>query len=100
MSETPTPDQVAQHEKASWSGAAEVYPDTIAPLTRQSLATILAPIEVQAGMTVLDVGCGPGDIANELAAMGMAVTGIDFAAPMIDIARKRFPNLRFEPADV
>lgn len=100
MSDKSTPEQVAQFEKQSWSGAADVYPDSIAPLTRQSLATILAPVELRAGMNVLDVGCGPGDIANELALMGVEITGIDFAGPMVDVARERFPSLRFEQADV
>lgn len=100
MSQHSTPEEVAKFENESWSGAAEVYPDSIAPLTRQSLATILAPVKLSPGARVLDVGCGPGDITNELAEMGAEAIGVDFAGPMVDVARKRYPGLRFEQADV
>jgi 2-polyprenyl-3-methyl-5-hydroxy-6-metoxy-1,4-benzoquinol methylase len=45
------------------------------------------PIE---GKTVIDIGCGPGHYSVALAARGAArVLGVDFAAGMIDIAKKR-----------
>ena len=41
------------------------------------------------GGTVLDLGCGRGDIAIKLAAaLGAAVTGVDAHAPFIEIARR------------
>ncbi|WP_318269498.1 bifunctional 2-polyprenyl-6-hydroxyphenol methylase/3-demethylubiquinol 3-O-methyltransferase UbiG [Salinisphaera orenii] len=40
-----------------------------------------------AGKKVLDVGCGGGLLAEELAQRGAHVTGIDGAAPMIETAR-------------
>ena len=41
------------------------------------------------GGTVLDLGCGRGDIAiNVAAALGASVTGIDAHAPFIEIARQ------------
>ncbi len=39
------------------------------------------------GRTVLDVGCGDGDFALQLARLGATVTGIDSSAAMIDAAR-------------
>ena len=45
------------------------------------------PIE---GQTVIDIGCGPGHYGVALAQRGAArVLGVDFAAGMIDIAKKR-----------
>lgn len=38
---------------------------------------------------VLDVGCGTGTLAVELARRGHSVTGVDPAAAMLDIARKK-----------
>lgn len=41
------------------------------------------------GQTVLDVGCGPGRYMAALVGRGAAhVTGLDFAASMVDIARR------------
>ena len=52
-------------------------------------AYVLGSVRAQPGATLLDVGCGGGKYAVELAGRGMSVTGIDFAAPMIEIARQR-----------
>jgi len=67
----------------------------------------LASAGVAAGERVLDVGCGCGDTALELArrvgASG-AVVGVDVSAPMLERARERAraagaANLRFESGD-
>ena len=42
--------------------------------------------------TVLDIGCGDGMIAKELAAHGYQVTGIDFSRAMCRCARRRVPE--------
>lgn len=45
---------------------------------------------VRPGDTVLDVGCGTGDLAFDCAAQGArAVIGVDFAEPMLEIARAK-----------
>ncbi|WP_417603022.1 class I SAM-dependent methyltransferase [Primorskyibacter flagellatus] len=50
---------------------------------------------------VLDLGCGGGDpIATWLIALGYDVTGVDFAAPMLWIATRRFPDARWVLADM
>jgi ubiquinone/menaquinone biosynthesis C-methylase UbiE len=41
------------------------------------------------GRTVLDVGCGDGDLALQLVERGATVTGVDASAAMIDAARMR-----------
>lgn len=41
-----------------------------------------------AGRRVLDVGCGSGRYAVEFARRGAEVVGIDFATPMLDVARE------------
>jgi SAM-dependent methyltransferase len=43
--------------------------------------------------TILDAGCGSGDpIARYLTSQGLAITGIDAAQAMIDLAASRFPD--------
>lgn len=45
------------------------------------------------GAHVLDLGCGAGEpIARWFIAEGFTVTGVDFAQPMLDIARTRWPD--------
>lgn len=62
--------------------------------------------ELAQGM-VLDIGCGPGTVALELAlqAPGLSVMGVDISADMIDLAREQAAQsglggrVRFEVAD-
>ena len=44
-------------------------------------------LDLQPGMSVLDLGCGPGDLANRLAARECQVTGLDSSAVFLDRAR-------------
>jgi demethylmenaquinone methyltransferase / 2-methoxy-6-polyprenyl-1,4-benzoquinol methylase len=63
--------------------------------------------ELRAGDSALDVCCGTGDLALELAARvapGGSVVGCDFSEPMLDLAREKasgraVDGLRFEWAD-
>lgn len=41
--------------------------------------------------TVLDLGCGPGNIANEIAAYSGNVLGVDISAAMLEAAREHAP---------
>ena len=53
------------------------------------------------GGRVLDVGCGTGaPIAEYLTGLGFAVTGVDGAAAMIEIARARRPEGDWRVADM
>ncbi|MEC3914964.1 methyltransferase domain-containing protein [Nocardia sp. CDC160] len=69
-------------------------------------ALILELLEPRPGSTVLDVGCGPGDDAAEIARLvgaGGSVLGIDISAAMVAEARRRTAELglplRFEQGD-
>ena len=54
---------------------------------------------VSPGQRVLDVGCGTGHQAAELAANGVVVVGIDADQAMLDIARHDHPDIRFRRVD-
>ncbi|QBF33904.1 class I SAM-dependent methyltransferase [Thalassococcus sp. S3] len=53
------------------------------------------------GAHVLDLGCGAGEpIARWFIAEGFGVTGVDFAEPMLEIARVRWPDGDWRQADM
>lgn len=55
---------------------------------------------IPSGAAVLDLGCGTGDpIARHLIERGYDVTGVDFSAAMLAIARDRFPDGKWIEAD-
>jgi demethylmenaquinone methyltransferase / 2-methoxy-6-polyprenyl-1,4-benzoquinol methylase len=51
------------------------------------------------GSRVLDVATGTGDLAIELARRGCDVVGSDFSEGMLERAREKAPQLRWEQAD-
>jgi len=61
----------------------------------KKIAPMLAP-----DAQVLDVGCGTGDLSIEIFEKTAApVVGIDFCRPMLELAKKKAPQLRFIEGD-
>ena len=58
----------------------------------QDVVEFLAP---QPGERILDLGCGPGQLTNQIAEKGADVIGLDASPAMIGQARQNFPRLRF-----
>lgn len=50
---------------------------------------VASALGLEPGSRVLDVPCGTGRIAMELAALGHSVTGIDLTTAFVDVARAR-----------
>lgn len=50
--------------------------------------------------SILDVGCGTGVISAKLAALGYEVIGLDASDDGVALARKAFPEIRFEKFSV
>ena len=48
------------------------------------------------GTRILDVGCGNGHLAGLLAARGHLVVGIDLSQSGVAVARRTYPDVRFE----
>lgn len=62
-------------------------------LEQPALRTLLPD---PAGRTVLDAGCGAGDLSAFLTARGATTHGVDLSEKMLALAQKRYPELSFE----
>ncbi len=67
---------------------AEIY-DLLDSLDRPDLAPYLAIADEFHVHSVIDLGCGTGNLACRLAALGKEVVGIDPAAASLDVARRK-----------
>ncbi|MFJ8459384.1 methyltransferase domain-containing protein [Lysinibacillus xylanilyticus] len=61
-----------------------------------SLVDLLAPQENE---EILDVGCGTGDLARDIAGFGANVQGIDASHDMIIAAQQKYPDIKFYTQD-
>jgi SAM-dependent methyltransferase len=68
--------------------------------TVQEVDFLVEALGLRPGQRVLDVGCGPGRHAHELARRGVAVVGVDISRRFVEIARRDAPaGATFERAD-
>ncbi len=99
MTNSPTAETVHQFEHETWSRCADDYLDGFAGLTVDSLPLLIDAAGISGGHKVLEVGSGPGHIADALTQAGNDVTGIDFSGAMIAVAQRRYPSTHFVEAD-
>ncbi|MEY2472281.1 MAG: hypothetical protein QOK28_1610 [Actinomycetota bacterium] len=59
--------------------------------TANEVDFIVEHLALQPGERVLDVGCGPGRHAHELARRGFEVVGVDIAQRFVDLANEHAP---------
>ncbi|MDX1654516.1 MAG: methyltransferase domain-containing protein [Candidatus Competibacteraceae bacterium] len=87
------------------SGAQRIEAIYLTPEITHQRQDMLAALELRPGERVLDVGTGPGFLAEAMAqAVGAAgqVCGIDFSVPVLELARNRcreLPQVRFDGAE-
>jgi trans-aconitate 2-methyltransferase len=60
---------------------------------------VVGLLDPKPGERILDLGCGTGQHASEIAQSGAEVIGVDASLEMISSARANFPQLRLEVAD-
>ncbi len=63
------------------------------------LRRLLARSGVRAG-TIIDLGCGAGELARELTTAGFEVVGVDASGAMIRLARAAAPRAKFRRAAI
>ncbi|MFK0243166.1 class I SAM-dependent DNA methyltransferase [Amycolatopsis azurea] len=83
--------------RESYDTVAEDYAIRVGQLFDQEPISraMLAAFAEQVRGAVVDVGCGPGHVTAHLASLGLDVAGVDLSPKMVEIARRRYPDLRF-----
>ncbi|KAB2933904.1 MAG: methyltransferase domain-containing protein [Leptonema illini] len=65
---------------------------------------VLSLLQPRQDERIIDLGCGTGDLAVEIAGSGARVVGVDASEEMLRRAREKwsgdFPDIRFERADI
>jgi SAM-dependent methyltransferase len=99
MNEVFDPDVVAKYERETWSRCADDYVDTFAGITAETVPMLLEAAGIRPGSKVLEIGSGPGHVADLLVQAGTSVTGVDFSSKMVEVAQNRYPEITFRQAD-
>jgi SAM-dependent methyltransferase len=71
-------------------------PADMDPLGRAMLAAFVEIVQAADCGPVADLGCGPGRVTAHLNDLGVSAFGVDLSPTMIDIARRAYPELRFD----
>lgn len=94
-------DAVRARQKAAWTAGDF---GQIARLTEANAEEFVKRCAIKPGMKVLDIACGTGNTAVPAARAGAEVTGIDFAANLVEQARARAARedlaIRFDEGDM
>ncbi len=89
-------DAFNEYEREMWSSdRASSYDQGLTRLTAHTASRLLDIVGARRGVELLDVGTGPGLVAEAAALRGCSVTGIDISPQMLDIARERVPDAEF-----
>lgn len=89
----------ADIERIGWDRRAADYAEVMLPATGQAIAPLLESLGELRGIRLLEIASGTGHFAEQAARRGATVTGIDVAANMVTLARKRVPSARFHEGD-
>lgn len=63
----------------------------------RDVVSLLAP---QTGESILDIGCGTGELTAEISETGANIIGIDLSEDMLQQAKQRFPLIDFRYQDI
>ena len=88
-------DEFTRFEHEGWERVADKYDSVWSSLTRQFIPYLIDTAQLSAGMSVLDVACGPGYVSDAIRKVGAIPTGIDFSEKMVAIAKRMFLGIRF-----
>lgn len=79
-----------------WAGQAEAYDRSFARLCAGSFDALISELEgLDMDASVLDAGCGTGQLVNHLQKLGLRAQGIDADREMVAFAQMAFPEASF-----
>jgi 2-polyprenyl-3-methyl-5-hydroxy-6-metoxy-1,4-benzoquinol methylase len=83
-----------------WGAEASGWAEFQEPQHRPLYDEAIRRTGISRGVAVLDAGCGAGVMCRLAADAGARVSGIDAAAPLVEIARRRVPTGGFAVCDL
>ena len=86
-------------EHAGWEKNAAGYDKLFGSITRHAIEPLLDAVQVDAGISMLDLCCGPGYGAAAAADRGAHAIGIDFSHAMVETARGLHSAVTFRQGD-
>ncbi len=98
---TGPPTSFREFELSGWEDASVCshYDELLSTVTTQSVDALLDAAGVRRGTRLLDVATGAGYVAGAAAERGAEAVGVDFSSTQVDLARRRYPAVRFEQGD-
>jgi len=99
-----TPPQTPETVRAFYDRAAAAYAARYAdemarkPMDREVIGRFVEALDGRG--PVLDLGCGPGEIAGHLHALGLPVCGVDLSPGILAEARRLHPGVEFRTGDM
>ena len=89
------PDAFRKFERQGWQTNAAGYEAHWGPLVRKTVEPTLEAAGVCAGMSVLDVCCGPATLTEAACRRGARVVGLDISSELLELARRKVPEANF-----
>lgn len=93
---------IYQETAATWNKIAGVYQEKFMPLAIYNDSYLLFCNGLRQGATVLELGCGPGNISKFILQTrpDLVLEAIDIAPNMIELAKQNVPMAKFKVMDI
>jgi ubiquinone/menaquinone biosynthesis C-methylase UbiE len=83
------------HQRTLFDSVARLYQDSRPGYPSHTVEFVVDTAGLDASSTVLEIGCGTGQLTERLARFGFALTAIDIGASLIAAARTHVQDVRF-----
>jgi 2-polyprenyl-3-methyl-5-hydroxy-6-metoxy-1,4-benzoquinol methylase len=81
-----------RHQRTLFDGVVQLYDASRLGYPSDIVAFVVTTAAATSGSTVLEVGCGTGQLTERLACFGFQLTAIDIGPSMIAAARRRLAD--------